>query len=58
MSPEKKKAVNSSTYAFTDAINSQLLKKLKKNENANAPAKLCDLFGDAKELEGMHYAYI
>jgi len=57
MSPEKKKAVNSSTYAFTDAINSQLLKKLKKNGNAKCSAKLSDLFGDAKELEGMH-AYI
>jgi len=57
MSPEKKKAVNSSTYAFTDAINSQLLKKLKKNENANAPGKLCDLFGSrCKGIEG--HAYI
>jgi hypothetical protein len=37
-------------------VHTALLKKLKKNENsnANAPAKLCDLFGDGKKLEGTH----
>ena len=50
MSPEKKKAVNSSTYAFTDAINSQLLKTLKKNIGNAVALRSCGLFGDAKEL--------